>query len=199
MNDFNKALEYEKEMIPQADKFYIKLFSNNQEVNIERYDYNDIPVGREMQKHGVDLTLYITDNEGSKTSLNLSEKFRSVDYNDMFIELYSKHPHVKGWALTSQQVDFIAYHTPYDVYFVNYQDISKLANEIMNIYGNDDWDDSCISHVKNDFTGFIDIRNIVTKIGKNKEWRGVGMIISWETLKKWGIRFTVVNKKLDLQ
>lgn len=193
MNSFQKALEYEQTMIPRADEAYKNLFSRfGHELVITRYDYND-PVGRKMQKNGADLKLTLKDKYGNSSSLTISEKFRSADWGDMFVELYSQYPKVQGWGVTSQGVDFIAYFTPKKLYFVNYSDLLNVASDIIfthSIGMHKEISDSFLEHNRNDCRYAISLKVIPTYTNTDKPtWNGVGVGITWEALKDWGVKY----------
>lgn len=197
MNNFQKSLEYEQTIgIPRADEAYKNLFSKHgYELVITRYDYND-PVGREMQKNGADLKLTLKDEydeHNNSSNLTISEKFRSADWGDMFVELYSQYPRVQGWGVTSQGVDLIAYFTPKKLYFVNYGDLLNVASDILfthNIGMDKEISDRVLKHNRNDYSEHIDLKVIPTYTNTDKPaWNGVGVCISWEALKAWGVKF----------
>lgn len=195
MNNFKYLLDFEKSEQPYADEMYYKIF-NGGNPNIIRYDYNDVPVGREMQKNGADLSIEI-----KNTSLNVSEKFRSTDWGDMFIELYSQYPKVNGWALTNQNVDIIAYHTPLNVYIVNNQDVKNLAKIFFDKLNKDDVikaltnkDSAEFKYILNNESINATFRKVPTYINDKLAWVGIGVIISWEDLKKINIRYTTFKK-----
>lgn len=192
-NSFQKSLEYEQTMIPRADEAYLNLFSRvGHELVITRYDYND-PVGRKMQKNGADLKLTLKDEYGNSSNLTISEKFRSVDWGDMFVELYSQYPKVQGWGVTSQSVDFIAYFTPEKLYFVNYSDLLNVASDILfthSIGMHSEISDSFLEHNRNDCRHTISLKVIPTYTNTDKPaWNGVGVGITWEALKDWGVKY----------
>ena len=193
MVSFQKALEYEQLMIPRADEAYKNLFSrHDHELVITRYDYND-PEGREMQKNGADLKLTLKDKYGNSGNLTISEKFRSSDWGDMFVELYSQYPRVQGWGVTSQGIDFIAYFTPKKLYFVNYGDLLNVASDIIfthSIGMHQEISDSILEHNINDYKSIVELKVIPTYTDSNKPaWKGVGVGITWETLKAWGVKY----------
>lgn len=192
-NSFQKSLEYEQSMIPRADEAYLNLFSRpDHELVITRYDYND-PMGRKMQKNGADLKLTLKDKYGNSGSLTISEKFRSADWGDMFIELYSQYPKVQGWGVTSQGVDFIAYFTPKKLYFVNYGDLLNVASDIIfthSIGMHKEISNDVIKHNRNDYSEYIELNVVPTYTDTDKPaWKGVGVCIPWETLKAWGVKY----------
>ena len=193
MVNFQEALEYERMMIPRADEAYKNLFSRpGHELVITRYDYND-PVGQKMQKNGADLKLTLKDEYGNSSNLTISEKFRTADWGDMFVELYSQYPRVQGWGVTSQGVDFVAYFTPKKLYFVNYGDLLNIASNILfthNIGMYKEISDGVLEHNINDYKSSVELKVIPTYTNTNKPtWNGVGVCIPWETLKAWGVKY----------
>ena len=139
-NDFYNALDYERSMFGKTDIFYEKWIKNIlyasypwnlMEINLSRWDWNT-PEGRTKQMSDIDITIDVDVKSGQiKNHYNISEKFRTDDYGDMFIELYSKYPNVKGWGPTTE-ADLIFYHTPKNLYYIDAKDIKSVSNDIMN-------------------------------------------------------------------
>jgi hypothetical protein len=61
-----------------------------------------------MQRNDIDCSITVECGDRFR-GINISEKFRRVDWGDMLIELYSEYPAKKGWGLTHQEVDEYAY------------------------------------------------------------------------------------------
>lgn len=139
MSTIEKDLEYEKSQWPIANNLYLRQFGNIHP--IIRYDYNDLSLGRQMQQSGTDCTIVIN---GERK--NISEKFRSKDWGDVCIELYSVYENnVSGWALTDIGVDYYAFFHPdgyNEVYgkaeFISPKVIRRLAEQFKPIFDGDD-------------------------------------------------------------
>ena len=200
MNNFYTAITYEKSMQSSADKFYKHLIYNilfpncpKEYINIQikRWDFAD-PDGRKMQLDDIDVTLYVDINrpefsEPSHYQWNISEKFRTIDYGDMFIELYSKYPHTKGWGCNTK-ADKIFYFTPNNVYIIKTEQLKDTVNDILSQF---DLDVLMKSVSINDGIykdTLITFNKIPTKINKKVMWNGVGTCISWDNLTKLGIK-----------
>lgn len=210
MDDFQDKLDYEKDCQQMADKFYT---DHMHAISIERYDWND-PEGRQMQKRDADCKIVVKSDVNENDFLHpivISEKFRTIDWGDMWIELYSRYPSVKGWALESQGVDLIAYFIDgimsggdYNyVYLVNAKRIKELAEDIIKQF---------------DYANVI--KQQLEKVGKyeakyffnGKEYdvlfrtsltqrptysyKGVGVCIKWNDLKEMGV--SIIKHKFEI-
>ena len=114
-----EALKIEKELQPEADKFYKEYIGVNQ---IKRYDWND-PLQRQWQKNDVDCSIEFYAPTIGLFWVNVSEKFRTWDWGDMCIELYSDFDKKKiGWGLGRKDLipgpDMYLYITPENYYEV---------------------------------------------------------------------------------
>ena len=186
-NDFYSALTYEREQFPRADKFYKKILTDN--IKITRWDYNKDSYHRKMQDSGIDLTI-----ENAGREISISEKFRTSDFGDMFIELYSKFPNVIGWG-HHEAADIIAYFTPYNTYIVDNKQLTKLIGEISKELGDlteDFKDTKCIQYI---YKGKVmELRKVPTILNNKVAWESVGVCIKWDDLKELGISITKYSR-----
>lgn len=198
---FLDALKYEKSNHAWADEWYKKHLNAE---SIIRWDWDE-PIGHYKQQNDIDCTIQKED-----TTLNISEKFRSVDFGDMFIEIYSMYPSVPGWAIKSA-ADLIAYHTPTRSYLVNAKQIELLAELVLIGFDADDNKEEIIRTGSG--SGFIKIpnfknpdlvHNLKVKYKAIKtfrpgctSWTGVGFCITWNALDKLGIKYKEIVNHLD--
>lgn len=205
-DEFEMELEYEKACHPFADQWYK---NNLNAEKVERYDYND-PVGHYMQKCDIDCTVHMKDPDGTKLSVNISEKFRREDWGDMFIELYSLHPSVPGWAIESKNVDLIAYFGgEITTYLVNAKAIKQLAEEILPQFdkiSEEDMNRLIDIGWKNDIVTISSISNKNIKYKCNvkyirayttrkngSKWMSIGVCINWDALRKIGVKINEID------
>lgn len=92
-HQFNKSLGFEKKQIKIADDFYKKNFPK---FSIKRVSF-DSEIEKEMQRKDIDFFL-ISDNK----TIAVSEKFREKDFNDIYLEFFSKYPNTVGWMENSE-------------------------------------------------------------------------------------------------
>ena len=199
-DDFLTQLDYEKSRMSSANKFYSEHLGA---VDINRWKWSD-RVGRVMQRNDIDCS--ITIERGDRFSgINISEKFRRVDWGDMLIELYSEYPAKKGWGLTHQEVDEYAYfageHTVYMVEAENLKEISQRMLDMFNTLSNYDY--SFLENLKKYgcsniiFTYYdkpydVSYRYISTT-RENIKWYGVTVSIPWELLEEMGVKIKKYN------
>jgi catechol 2,3-dioxygenase-like lactoylglutathione lyase family enzyme len=78
-------------MAARADAFYRDVLGAK---IIRRFD-RDTDEDMEMQREDVDVLIELKGVE-----YRVSEKFREHDYEDLYIEIYSKYPDTPGWVIT---------------------------------------------------------------------------------------------------
>jgi hypothetical protein len=114
-HNFIESMRREEIYQERADDFYIKHLGAT---DIVRYNHNtasDI----DIQRRDIDVSF-----RHKNKVLNISEKFREKDYNDLYIEFFSKFPTTRGW-LDKSCADYIAYFFPERMFFI---DEKKLAS-----------------------------------------------------------------------
>ena len=193
MNNFLTALEYEKSQQKMADDFYKKIFGDDL-IEIKRWDYNKDEYSRSMQKKGIDVTLKvrkISKNRPTEIEYNISEKFRTNDWDDMFIELYSKFPNTIGWG-HQYNADCIAYFMDNEMYIVNNQHLSSLVESISQQLSKDFLSDIFSAKGNDSYIGsyrnkIVKVFKIPTYINHKLIWEGVGVCIKWKDLDDLGV------------
>lgn len=106
---FRVSLQYEHKEQIRADQFYTGKMCAKNIVRYNTDSKNDI----EFQKQDVDLSFELN---GSRVMI--SEKFRSKDFGDLYLECYSKFPDTLGWMHHSN-ADFLACFFPERVLWIN--------------------------------------------------------------------------------
>ena len=200
-NNFFKALEYEKSQQKKADDFYKKLFGDKL-LEIKRWDYNEDECSRKMQQMGVDVTLTIKftgrtfNNVIDKSKLNISyhisEKFRTKDWGDMLIELYSKFPETKGWG-HHNAADYIVYFVGDNVYVIDNKElvsfVENISNDISENFLNNIFKTNTKKRYFECYKGkSINIIKTPTCLDDKEGWESVGVCVKWDDLKEFGIR-----------
>ncbi|OIP85289.1 MAG: hypothetical protein AUK44_00200 [Porphyromonadaceae bacterium CG2_30_38_12] len=188
---FSNSLLYEREQAIKANQHYTERWGAT---NIQRFD-TDSPDDLVMQRQDVDLLLTI-----NGTTYRVSEKFRDKDYNDLYIEVFSKYPQTVGW-LQSGSADAIVYFTPKAVYWITHKTLkdfclSKLFPAIA-----PNWYEEIFINQQTFLskTIYIDKVKIPIKIiqAHNFEgvaWHTIGVSISFDVLQT----FQVKLKKFEL-
>ena len=121
LHNFTKSLQYEKRQTAHADLFYRDALKVSE---IKRFN-TDSNADLEMQRQDVDLLLTI-----NGINYRVSEKFRDVDYGDMYLEVYSKYPDTMGWIHTGKP-EIIFYFTPLSVYRITHRSLQKFCLEML--------------------------------------------------------------------
>jgi hypothetical protein len=117
---FYESRKVETAHFETADKFYrTRLHA----VIIKRFDYN---TGSGKQKQLADIDVAVTLENGS--TITVSEKKRTRDFDDLYLEVFSKFPEVLGWTEGSQ-ADFLAYFFPTRVLWAGFPQIKRFFRE----------------------------------------------------------------------
>ena len=190
--DFLKALTYEKEQFPSADEFYRRVLNNSMnKIKITRWDYQLNAKHRKMQEDGIDVTIEneLATNEYDRRVISISEKFRTSDFGDMFIELYSKFPNVTGWGL-KEKADLVAYFTPWNTYIIDNDQLKKVVQAIYDELDAETLAEGlkeakCFQYIYKD--KIMEVRKVPTRLNGKVAWEGVGVCIKWEDLKDLGV------------
>lgn len=117
VHNFEKSLQHEREQTQKADDFYKKVLNVSK---IKRFN-TDSNADMEMQRADVDLILSLND-----VNYRISEKFRDIDYGDLYLEVYSKYPKTEGW-MHSGSPNAILYFTPFTVYWITHKSLSEFC------------------------------------------------------------------------
>jgi hypothetical protein len=121
LHNFANSLNRERQQTAKADTFYREVLKVSE---IKRFN-SDNEADMEMQRQDVDLLLTI-----NGITYRISEKFRDVDYGDMYVEVYSKYPNTLGWLHTGKP-DIIFYFTPVSVYRITHNTLHTFCFNVL--------------------------------------------------------------------
>ena len=196
MQDFNRCLDIEKDGQSTADKFY----RSRGATNITRWDYKDCIRGRYMQQDDIDVTVEFYNAfsilDTTKKSIDVSEKFRTQDFGDHMIEIWSNYQRKKPGSHIKCKAEWIEQFVPGGVYEVpNAQALRALA-----MYARDyfDWNklfttlkpgtpSQPTTFVYKGHSYNIRLYKGVTTCGDNSYWNSLNIIVKWEDLAHMGI------------
>lgn len=182
---FENSLEFEQRQQSAADSFYTKYFGAS---NIERYNTNTNE-DLKIQRKDIDVSFVV---KGKRISV--SEKFRKKDYNDLYIELYSKYPKTLGW-MSSSDAEYLTYFFPKRMFLIDKKSLiefyeTKLQQSIsQNII--DEFHKN--NFRKNSTTKFfVTINNTKQTIKliqaynkiNDSEWHTIGIAVAFDMLAK---------------
>ena len=119
-NNFAKACEFEKKAMEPANNAYKRLGITN----IKRCSWNT-EGGRKNQKNDIDL---MATYNGKR--VKISEKFRTMDNEDILVELLSDIDNHKPGSYIKSQVDYIFYHMPESLYVLDVARLQQKINEL---------------------------------------------------------------------
>ena len=91
---------------------------------IKRYSCNN-EEDHEFIIKDKNLSIKINDKE-----LNVSEKNRDQDWNDIYVEIFRKYPNEEGW-IRNTEADYIAYFFPGRVFWAKMEPIKMLCYDIL--------------------------------------------------------------------
>lgn len=114
---FETSLINERKHAEKADAFYKNVLQISE---IIRYN-TDSDSDLKMQLQDVDVLLRL-----NNISYKVSEKFREIDYADLYIEVFSKYPQKKGW-IHHGSANAVLYFTPKTVYWITFKSLSDFC------------------------------------------------------------------------
>ena len=186
IHNFRHSLEYERSMAARADAFYRDVLGAK---IIRRFD-RDTEEDMEMQREDVDIII-----ERTGVQYRVSEKFREHDYDDLYIEIYSKYPDTPGWVITGTP-NAILYFFPSSVYWVTHKSlyefcVNKLFPAIPKAYIDE------IFEIHKSYlpkTIVLDSRTVSIKLVQahnhdGVDWETIGVCVSFDVLAKNGVQF----------
>jgi hypothetical protein len=185
IHNFDQSLQDERSQTHIADEFYRTQLNANK---IIRYS-NDTAKDMKMQKKDIDASVFINDKE-----YFISEKFRNKDYGDIYIELYSKYPHTKGW-LEQNHASALLYFTPQKVHWIGYPKLHWFAHNLLFGALNNQTIDE-FANKESDFSSceiIIQQKHIPIKLIKapnlcdGSSWTTIGISIKTKHLQIFGI------------
>ncbi len=179
-----------------ADKFYRQQFGATKTA---RCDYRT-EKGRAFQQEDIDLWLTLKNKK-----VSVSEKKRTRDFNDLYLEIYSKFPVTSGWALHSK-ADFLAYFFPKRVFWAGFPQIIRFCRESLSPQIASSWfEELKTSHLRKN----MQEKHTVRIAGKpydifliqaynesnGNSWYTMGVSIPFDMLKDNHIRFRLYPLK----
>ena len=114
-HNFWSSLKVERDKAVFADEFYSNVFEVENIIRFDTESERDI----DFQRADIDVQLHAWERHS-----NVSEKFRAIDYNDLYIELYSMYPNVKGWMQNSS-ADHLAYFFPTRLIWIDKKELIR--------------------------------------------------------------------------
>lgn len=185
-HNYYQSLEYEKKWHPIADAFYYSKYPN---CNIKRYDTQSVE-DIQLQKKDIDCSILCEDR-----TIHISEKFRTKNYGDLLIELYSKYSHTLGWSKESE-AEFLAYFAERQVYIISMKDIKNtllkidteglLEIEIEKFHYNNLHKSAQKKIVIETIP--LSLIQAYNKLD-NANWHTISIAIRWEEIQKLGVGF----------
>ena len=190
LHNFRKSLQHEREQTLKADRFYIDVLHAS---FIKRFN-TDSEEDMCMQRQDVDVLITV-----NGTTFKVSEKFRDVDYGDLYIEIYSKYPDTLGWMHTGSP-NAILYFTPRSVYWITHSSLKYFCiNELFNaiptqwlaeLYENK----KTIQHKKITIKdSIVDLHLIQSHNKDGASWETIGVSVAFDVLKSFGVKFLKID------
>ncbi|NTW32082.1 MAG: hypothetical protein HGB12_05580, partial [Bacteroidetes bacterium] len=135
-----KPLKIEKIKIVQKTKIIQNNHFLKVESNFNRADmfYKNVLKAQIVKRYSIfneddkekilkdqDLTINLND-----VDVTISEKSRDLDWNDIFVEIFKKHPGEAGWVKYTE-ADYLAYFFPGRVFWAKMEPIKALCEDIL--------------------------------------------------------------------
>ena len=185
-HNFRHSLQYERNMASKADEFYRRILKVT---DIKRFS-TDSEADMQMQRQDVDLTFM---RKGIK--YKVSEKFREHNFNDLYIELFSKYPHTPGWLLTGSP-NAILYFFPSAVYWITHKSlynfcVDKLFPAIPKHFIDEIYEShkSFMSKTITLDNQEIHIKLVQAHNHDGASWETIGVCVDFDVLVKFGVKF----------
>ncbi|MDO9152653.1 MAG: hypothetical protein Q7U47_02905 [Paludibacter sp.] len=186
IHNFRKSLKHEREQSAIADKFYRDVLNVTE---IKRFNA-DSEDDMNMQRQDVDVLLTV-----KGTTYRVSEKFRDKDFGDLYIEVYSKYPHVEGWLHTGTP-HAILYFTPKNVYWITHKSLKAFCLDKLFPKIQTEWFDELFVSGKTIVKKTIGTEKSIFSINliqahnkDGKEWKTMGVSVSFDILEKADVKF----------
>ncbi|MFZ4583048.1 MAG: hypothetical protein ACOYM7_10405 [Paludibacter sp.] len=183
---FQKSLQHERDQAEKADRIYREVLKATDIVRFNTDSESDM----EMQRQDIDLLLTIRG-----TTFKISEKFRDKDYGDLYIEVYSKYPHTKGWMHTGKP-NAIIYFTPTSVYWITHNSLFECFEKILLPAIPEVWYLELYQSQQSICTKKVQFKDIETNIQliqahnfEGKAWETIGISIQFDVLTKLSVKF----------
>jgi len=186
IHHFSQSLRHERKQAAKADAFYTNVLSASE---IIRFN-TDSEADMEMQRQDVDLLLKIND-----ITYRVSEKFRDVDYDDFYIEVYSKFPQKMGW-MHNGKPNAILYFTPNSVYWITHKTLHTFCFELLFKSFPDKWFTLLYQSQKSIVSKSVTINdksftlNLIQAYNWEAfRWRTLGVSVPFWVLEENGVKF----------
>jgi hypothetical protein len=186
IHQFQKSLQHERYQSEKADSYYREVLKAT---DIVRFN-SDFDSDMLMQRQDIDLLLTIRG-----TVFKISEKFRDKDYGDLYIEIFSKFPHTKGWMHTGEP-NAIIYFTPKSTYWITHKSLLDCFEKIIFPAIPEVWYEELYQSKQSICTKKVQFNDIETNIQliqahnfEGKAWETLGISIQFDVLSKLGVKF----------
>lgn len=195
MQDFNRCLDIEKDGQAKADKFY----HSRGATSITRWDYNDCAHGRYMQQDDIDVTVEFYNAfsilDTIRKSIDISEKFRTRDFGDHMIEIWSDYQRKKPGSHIKCEAEWLEQFVPGGVYEVtDAPALRELATYARDYF---DWDNlfttlrcgTLSKLMPFEYKGNTYKVRLYKGLSKNcnDSWYNLCMVVKWDDLARMGI------------
>ncbi len=190
-HQFDKSLGFEKKQMAIADNFYKNQFPNY----ITKRYFFDTEFDKEMQRKDIDISL-ISNNR----TLHVSEKFREKEFNDIYLEFFSKYPNTIGWMENSQAL-ILAYFVPKKLIWIDKIGLINFYNSVLKNAVSQTFFKEIHESKKLFLKKEILIEqkkyhiNIIQAFNKTKdaEWQTLGISIPYQMLNDYNINYKIYN------
>ena len=186
IHNFRHSLEYERSMAARADAFYRDVLGAK---IIRRFD-RDTEEDMEMQREDVDIII-----ERRGVQYRVSEKFREHDYDDLYIEIYSKYPDTPGWLITGTP-NAILYFFPSSVYWVTHKSlyefcVNKLFPAIPKVFIEEIFETHKTYLSKSIVLDkqAVSVKLVQAHNRDGADWETIGVCVTFDMLAKNGVKF----------
>ncbi|MDR2293472.1 MAG: hypothetical protein LBE11_08385 [Prevotellaceae bacterium] len=139
-HNFSDSMQSEQKSQKRADDFYLNYLKAT---DIVRYNRNT-KIDMKMQRSDIDVSF-----KRNGKVIKISEKFRAKDFNDLYIEFYSKFPDIRGW-LDKSNADYITYFFPTRVFIIDEKALSEFYKNCLSNTVSDDIFKRLIEQYPND-------------------------------------------------
>jgi len=186
VHEFGKSLHYEKSQFRRADAFYREVLLVDEIIRFATDSKEDM----KMQLQDIDVQLIKTNRV-----CHVSEKFREKDFVDLYVEVFSKYPHTRGWLETGS-ADMLVYFVPEAVYCCNAQILRKFCVNKLFPEIPDEWykeifcSDAAINSKNLNFFGQQTIIHLIkanNQTADGNRWCTIGISVSFDFLKNNGL------------
>jgi hypothetical protein len=183
VHEFEKSLVFEKSQFHELIIFIVKCYMLTKSEDFQLIQRKIL----RMQLQDIDVEL-IKNNQ----AFNVSEKFRDKDFGDLYLEVFSKYPHTRGWLETGS-ADMLVYFVPEAVYCCNAQILRKFCVNKLFPEIPDEWykeifcSDAAINSKNLNFFGQQTIIHLIkanNQTADGNRWCTIGISVSFDFLKK---------------